>query len=103
LLVLAEWQLSADTVEEVGFEEAARARACGGGHAVERSAGSGRCDRRRHPNEHRHLAEVLGGRSEVELVSGTAWTANRSRSSFTMRLRWANNISTFLRSRLEVT
>src|SRR5205807_1603675 len=27
---------------------------------------------------------------------------NRSRSSFRMRLRWANSISTFLRSRLEV-
>jgi hypothetical protein len=72
--LLTEWPLSADTVEEVGFEEAVGARVCDGGDAGKRGVGSCRCDRRRHPNEHRHLAEVLGGGSEVELVSGTAWT-----------------------------
>jgi hypothetical protein len=31
--------------------------------------------RRRDRDQHGHLAEVLGGGSEVELVSGTAWPA----------------------------
>jgi len=45
------------------------------------------------------LRLVLGGAGEVEFVTGAIWPRNRLR----MRLRWANNISTFFRSRLEVT
>src|SRR4051794_20853479 len=48
------------------------------------------------------LAEVLGGGGEEELVLGTIRARRRRRSSFRIRLRWANSISTFFRWRRDV-
>ena len=53
---------------------------------------------RRHRDELGELPEVLGGGSEVELITCSIRARSRSRSSFRMRLRCANSISTFLRS-----
>jgi hypothetical protein len=48
------------------------------------------------------LAEVLGGCGEVELVAGAERAAQPQRSTRRMRLRCANSISTFFRSRLAI-
>ena len=57
------------------------------------------CSRRR---SHRKLGEppeVLSDSSQRELELGAPWPPKRSRSSWRMRLRWANSISTRFLSR----
>src|SRR6266576_1395745 len=98
-----QWARCADSVEEVGFGVIAVA-----GSAVTLATVTGASPQ---------IAEVGAG-TGISIASlrrfwavAARWNSsrapfgprNRSRSSFKMRLRWANSISTFFRSRLEVT
>jgi CheY-like chemotaxis protein len=92
-----------DTVEEVWFEVIAAVRI--GGATTPVSAASPQ-------------VAAIGAGTGISMASlrrfwvvAARWNSsrapfgprNRNRSSFRMRLRWANNISTFFRSRLEAT
>jgi len=95
--------LASDIVEKVEFEVIVVPAACG-----------------RQGSDDGRLSQVasLGAGTGINLASfrrfwavAARWNSsrapfgprNRNRSSFRMRLRWANSISIFFRSRLEVT